>query len=166
MLNNINWIEKTTTRTGHSKKAFLYDRIKPNVVMNSSPLMGLCLSIRFYEFFHIWPIQQWVSSLVGLVLMYWVATNVYNKRLVKLELGMSIQFRFWMILSDLLLNLVLGLYYLGYRDTLMGQLMLNCPIAVSPVIFVVELLVVILIKEYEIYKISSSSKTKTNKRKV
>jgi hypothetical protein len=56
-----------------------------------------------------------------------------------------------MIFSDLLLNLVLGLYYLGYRETIMGQLMLKCPIAVSPVIFVIELLVIILIKEYEIY---------------
>lgn len=57
-----------------------------------------------------------------------------------------------MIFSDLVVNLILGLYYLGYRETIMGQLMLKCPIAVSPVIFVIELIVVICIKEYAIKK--------------
>ena len=43
---------------------------------------------------------------------------------------------------DLLLNLGLGLYYMHYRDTLMGMIMLRCPIAISPVIFVVEMICV------------------------
>lgn len=84
--------------------------------------------------------------------MYWITTGLYNKRLLNYNLEMSSQFRFWMILSDLLLNLGLGLYYLGYRETLMGQLMLKCPIAVSPVIFILELILLIAIKEYEITK--------------
>lgn len=128
------------------------------IILNGVPFIRLLFSIRLIEFFQIWPLQQWITSLVGLVVMYWLATEVYNKRLVKVDLGMSIQFRFWMILSDLLLNLVLGLYYLGYRETVMGQLMLKCPIAVSPVIFVIELILLIIIKEYAIYKISSTSK--------
>lgn len=57
-----------------------------------------------------------------------------------------------MIFSDLLINLGVGLYYLEYRDTMMGMLMVKCPIAISPFIFVIEFLVVILINEYEIYK--------------
>ena len=43
---------------------------------------------------------------------------------------------------DLLLNLALGLYYMHYRDTLMGIIMLRCPIAISPLIFVIEMVFV------------------------
>lgn len=122
------------------------------VQTNCVVLFVFLSNIRLWEFFQIWPLSQWISSLVGLVLMYWITTGLYNKRLFNYNLEMSSQFRFWMILSDLLLNLGLGLYYLGYRETLMGQLMLKCPIAVSPVIFILELILLIAIKEYEIAK--------------
>lgn len=121
-----------------------------SVRTNCVVLFVFLANIRLWEFFQIWPLSQWISSLVGLVLMYWIATGFYNKRLLNYNLEMSLQFRFWMILSDLLLNLGLGLYYLGYRETLMGQLMLKCPIAVSPVIFIIELILLIAIKEYAI----------------
>lgn len=39
---------------------------------------------------------------------------------------------------DLMINLALGLYYLDYRDTVMGTLMMRCPIAISPIIFGIE----------------------------
>lgn len=134
-----------------------YCRIVPTyghtwVQTNCVVLFVFLSNIRLWEFFQIWPLSQWISSLVGLVLMYWITTGLYNKRLLNYNLEMSSQFRFWMILSDLLLNLGLGLYYLGYRETLMGQLMLKCPIAVSPVIFILELILLIAIKEYEITK--------------
>lgn len=90
------------------------------------------------EFINLWPVEQWVTSLMGLVLMYWWATKFYNKRLQKYDLSMTVAIRFWMIFSDLAINLALGLYYLGYRETVMGQLMIKCPIAVSPVIFLIE----------------------------
>lgn len=144
-------------------KAMKPDTLGTNVEPINNPYHNILplnlINIRLLEFFNIWPIEQWISSLFGLVLMYWVATGFYNKRLKNYKLEMSFKFRFWMILSDLLINLGLGLYYLGYRETIMGQLMLKCPIAVSPVIFVVELLVVILIKEYEIYESKKKKKT-------
>lgn len=119
---------------------------KQSVLFISLPMEKLL------DFFKIWPIEQWISSLVGLVLMYWLTTHLYNKRLVNYNNEMSVMFRVWMILSDLLLNLGVGLYYLDYRETMMGMLMIKCPIAISPGIFVIELLIVIIVKEYEIFK--------------
>ena len=140
-------------------KSVMYNRSfsqkvsQERLIINNPFLLVLTIcniDLRLIEFFKIWPIEQWIYSLLGLVAMYWIATGIYNKRLSRSDLEMSFQFRFWMIMSDLLVNLALGLYYLGYRETIMGQLMLKCPIAVSPVIFIVELLLVVLIKEYEI----------------
>jgi hypothetical protein len=37
-----------------------------------------------------------------------------------------------------MINLALGVYYMGARDTFMGEIMLRCPIAISPLIFAVE----------------------------
>jgi uncharacterized membrane protein len=103
------------------------------------------------EFFQLWPLEQWVFSLIGLVLLYWATTKAYNKRLKrKYNTELTIQVRVYMIVSDLVINLALGLYYLNYRETTLGQLMVSCPIAVSPLIFIVELILVIM--WYEIYK--------------
>lgn len=103
------------------------------------------------EFFQLWPLEQWVYSLIGLVLLYWATTKIYNKRLKrKYNTELTVYFRVYMIVSDLLINLALGLYYLSYRETTLGQLMVSCPIAVSPLIFIVELILVIF--WYEIYK--------------
>lgn len=120
-------------------------------ILVTTSLMIVFTQDKLIKFFNIWPLEQWVSSLIGLVLLYYFATYLYNQRLLKYNLEMSFSFRFWMIFSDLLINLGVGLYYLEYRDTIMGMLMVKCPIAISPFIFVIELLVVILIKEYEIY---------------
>lgn len=46
-----------------------------------------------------------------------------------------------MIGLDLLINFVLGIYYMGARDTLMGVIMFRCPIAISPLIFLIEFVV-------------------------
>jgi hypothetical protein len=48
---------------------------------------------------------------------------------------------FLLISFDLLLNFIVGLSYMGYRDTIIGGLMLQCPIALSPFILAVELTV-------------------------
>ncbi len=102
------------------------------------------------EFVNLWPLEQWFFSLAGLILLYWLTTKIYNKRLKKkYNTELSNSFRAYMILSDLLINLALGLYYLSYRNTALGQLMISCPIAVSPLIFIVELMFVIF--WYEVY---------------
>jgi len=121
-------------------------------ILVTTSLMMFVPQEKLINFFNIWPLEQWVSSLVGLVLLYYFATYLYNQRLIKYDLKMVFTVRFWMIFSDLLINLGVGLYYLEYRDTMMGMLMVKCPIAISPFIFVIEFLVVILINEYEIYK--------------
>lgn len=107
-----------------------------------------------YEFFYLWPLDQWVSSLVGLVIMYWMIGNWYNKRL-KAEGGwISWQARISMITLDLLINFVLGLYYMDHRGTVMGDLMVSCPIAISPVIFFIEFAV--FVYYYRTYKMNKN----------
>jgi len=49
-----------------------------------------------------------------------------------------------MIILDLLINIILGLHYMHQRNTVMGALMVKCPIAISPAIFFAEFVVVIL----------------------
>ena len=103
------------------------------------------------EFFNLWPLNQWISSLVGLVVLYWYTTKLYNKRLsIKCNTELSISLRIYMIFSDLIINLVVGLFYMNHRETALGQLMVQCPIAISPLIYIIEL--VIVIYYYEIYK--------------
>lgn len=137
------------------------------LVHNGFPIIPMFLNIqnewliKLIDFFHLWPISQWVSSLIGLVLMYWFAIKYYNKRLIKHKNEMSNSFMFWMIASDLLINLAVGLYYMEYRNTILGALTCQCPIAFSPFIFIIEFLIVILIKEYEIY----SQNNQKNKKK-
>lgn len=46
-----------------------------------------------------------------------------------------------LMLVDLVLNLSLGIYYMGYRETALGLLFVKCPIAVSPGFLLVEIVV-------------------------
>lgn len=97
------------------------------------------LTTLFTEFYHLWPLSQWISSLVSLILLYWVTGYYYNKWLSNKGGWLDWKMRIWLIVSDLTINLILGLYYLNHRDTVMGVIMLKCPIAISPLIFVLEL---------------------------
>jgi len=96
---------------------------------------------QFVTFINIWPISQWVFSLITLVIMYWLIGLWYNQRLKKQGGWISWQARLIMIFLDLTINLVLGIYYMSARETFMGQIMLRCPIAISPLIFLIEFLV-------------------------
>lgn len=113
----------------------------------------ICFGIptnKLIEFFNLWPAQQWISSLLGLVLLYAFTTWCYNKRLRRYNLQMTFAFQFWMICSDLILNLIIGLYYMQHRNTVLGALTVTCPISLSPAIFILELIILIIIKEYQI----------------
>jgi hypothetical protein len=57
-----------------------------------------------------------------------------------------------LISFDLGLNLVLGLYYMDHRETLLGAIMMRCPIAISPAIFAMELFCFYLYCRYFIPK--------------
>lgn len=115
-------------------------------------------SDRLLEFFYLWPLQQWISSLVGLIVLYAFTTSFYNKRLRRYGLEMSFSFQAWMIFSDLFLNLIIGLYYMQHRNTILGALTITCPISLSPAIFIIELIILIAIKEYQIWDESRKSK--------
>lgn len=109
------------------------------------------------EFYHLWPLHQWISSLAGLILLYWVTGYYYNKWLSDKGGWLDWNTRIWLIISDLTINLVLGLYYLNHRETAMGTMMLKCPIAISPLIFILE-----LICFYMYYRFVKGSNTKKN----
>jgi hypothetical protein len=95
--------------------------------------------------------------------MYWVIGRWYNKKLKRQGGWISWQTRVVMIFIDLIINLVLGIYYMGSRDTIMGEIMLRCPIAISPLIFLIEFLVFIwYYKKYVLNKEQKSSKEKNS----
>jgi len=66
-----------------------------------------------------------------------------------------------LILADLVINLGLGIYYMQHRDTVMGAFMLQCPIAISPLIFILELICVYLYHRYYKSKKKPGSKEKS-----
>lgn len=99
-------------------------------------------------FFHIWPLGQWIGSLVGLVLLYVVTGHYYNKWLQHWGGWLDWKTRCWLIAVDLGLNFIIGLYYMNYRETAMGALMMTCPIAISPLIFILELAAMIAYRRY------------------
>jgi hypothetical protein len=47
--------------------------------------------------------------------------------------------RIWLIIFDISFNLVVGVYYMNHRDTILGSIMVRCPVAISPGIFAIEL---------------------------
>jgi len=50
----------------------------------------------------------------------------------------------------LMVNFILGLYCMYHRDTVIGMFMITCPIAISPVIFALELICYYLYNRYEL----------------
>ena len=121
------------------------------------------LDKKLVEFICIWPPYQWVTSLLSLVLMYWFVGRWYNKRLEKEGGWISAKARILMIFFDLFINLCIGLYYMDYRETIMGVLMMRCPISISPLIFVLEFLVfVIYYRKYVLPKAKHKQKVETS----
>jgi hypothetical protein len=65
--------------------------------------------------------------------------------------------------GDLCINFTLGLYYMSHRDTLMGGLMVSCPIAISPLILLMEGVLVTLYY-YFISKVNAGTFDRLNKK--
>jgi len=80
------------------------------------------------KYYHIWPPFQWITSLVTLILIYWMSGYFYNKLLSQKGGWMDTKTRIIMIIIDLVLNFSLGVYYMNFRDTFIGALMIQCPV--------------------------------------
>ena len=105
------------------------------------------------EFVNVWPLEQWISSLIGLVVLYWLTGRLYNKWLAPYGGWLSGKARILLILSDLGINGLVGLYSLKFlKNTAFGSFMMKCPIAISPAIFMIELIIVFSIQSYRWYK--------------
>ena len=112
------------------------------ILVRQEPQTWKALHQNFLDFFHIWPASQWFFSIISLIGLYWLTGHYYNKWLVHHGGWLDFKTRVWLILIDLTINLALGLYYMQYRETLMGMIMLRCPIAISPLIFLMEMICV------------------------
>lgn len=99
------------------------------------------------KYFSIWTFDQWIYSLISLVIIYFVAGKIFNKYCSKKIdwKNLSTATILLLIGFDLVLNFAIGIYYMSYRETALGQLMLSCPIAVSPFIFAIELVLIFII---------------------
>ena len=60
------------------------------------------------------------------------------------RIWLSKQGRCGVIFVDLSTNLLIGMYYMNYPETVMGQFMSMCPIALSPFILAFELTLLFL----------------------
>ena len=97
----------------------------------------------FVDFLYIWSLEQWVWSLITLFLLYGFIGYGYNKWLMPSGGWISIRARILMIVIDLLLNFIIGIYYMQYRETLIGAFLVRCPLAISPLIFIIEFVIVV-----------------------
>ena len=77
-------------------------------------------------FFHIWTFSQWTSSLIVLFITYWLSRRFYNKYLAKYSRVLTRNVLAYLVFVDLTTNLLVGIYYMGHRETIMGQFMLMC----------------------------------------
>ena len=134
---------------------------KSNISQTISFFWFLCWSTQpsqpksfssFFEtlnaFYHVWPLSQWISSLLVLIFLYWIAGSYYNKLLSDRGGWLKVKTRIGLIVFDLAVNLALGLYYMNHRETLVGIIMMRCPIAISPIIFLCEMVCVYLYYRY------------------
>lgn len=101
------------------------------------------------KFYQLWPPLQWATSLLTLILIYWVTGYYYNKFLSQRSGWMGVKARIIMIVFDLLLNFTLGIYYMNYRDTFIGTLMIKCPVFCSPIFWVIELICFYIYYRYD-----------------
>ena len=100
------------------------------------------ITTQLIEYKNIWDTHQWVVSLIGLFVLYAVLIILLNW--TGLTRPITRGEGFLLISFDLLLNFIVGLSYMGYHDTIIGGLMLQCPIALSPFILAIELTVYVL----------------------
>lgn len=91
------------------------------------------------QYFQIWPAFQWATSILTLVLIYWISGYFYNKFLSHKGGWMDTKTRIFMIFVDLMLNFIFGIYYMNYRNTFIGALMIQCPVFLSPLFWIIEL---------------------------
>ena len=134
--------EKLKNRRLYSSNIIKNNQTKGSVVFLAGSISPSNLLQTLIDFYHIWPWHQWLLSLTSLILLYWVTGHFYNKWLSDRGGWLDFKLRVWLIISDLVMNLALGLYYMHHRDTIMGNIMVRCPIAISPVIFILEIICV------------------------
>ena len=96
----------------------------------------------FWTFLNTWSLQQWVLSIVGLVAFYIVVYTLINRSRWANVMGKLTRNNIiFLMLSDFAINLVIGMIcmYPTLRNTWFGSFMSQCPIAISPIIFVIEI---------------------------
>ena len=115
---------------------------------SSSPKKPTSFWADVIQYFEIWSFFQWTTSLVTLIFGYWATGYLYNKILSKKGGWMDAKTRIIMIIVDLILNFIFGIYFMGHRDTVIGQLVLHCPVFFSPFFWIVELICFYLYSRY------------------
>jgi hypothetical protein len=110
----------------------------------------------FVDFLYLWSLEQWIWSLITLFLLYGFIGYAYNKWLMPSGGWISVRARILMVVIDLLVNFIIGIYYMQYRETLIGAFLVRCPLAISPLIFIIEFVIVIwYYKTYTLPKLKS-----------
>jgi hypothetical protein len=166
LVNSLDYVQMITVNTwingiDRGNKRYLINShiefmIKSNPILFPSPLMGIFFVTKsvkseftwesildlFVDFLKIWPLTQWIFSLFTLLFLYIWLGKIYNRKLQASGGWISAKTRIGMIVLDLTLNLVIGMYYMAHRDSFIGIFMMRCPIAISPIIFVIEFVIV------------------------
>lgn len=100
------------------------------------------LEARIHDFYHFWDFEKWSISLGTLIITYYAVGTIYDYILFR-KTGMhwiSPLQRALAILVDLIANVGIGIYYVWSPDTVIGALMAQCPIAMSPFFFLIEMI--------------------------
>ena len=105
----------------------------------------------WYDYIRIWSIRQWTVSVVTIIPAYWFLfdllfwVGLIDKPFTPAQ-------KVFFISTDLFLNFAVGFVYMAFPDTYIGELMFQCPVALSPYFIVVELTLFMLYRFWLKYK--------------
>ena len=163
VFSNCIFMRKTEKKKKEIKITNIFEsklRFKTQFALNSFQNLNFLLITNFnsekdsiwnliVKFYKLWPPFQWATSLLTLILIYWATGYYYNKFLSQRSGWMGVKARISMISLDLLLNFILGIYYMNYRETFIGTLMIQCPVFCSPIFWLLELICFYIYYKYE-----------------
>lgn len=100
-------------------------------------------------FFNTWSLQQWIWTIIAVIILYFILFKLYN--LIVRAICYQTQWHpyvfsnkiiCWIIIFDVGLNFIIGIIFMlpFLQNTALALFLLKCPIALSPFILVIELI--------------------------
>jgi hypothetical protein len=105
-------------------------------------------------YINIWSLRQWSFSVGAILPLYWYLFDILF-HIGLIDRKFTAKEKFFFISTDLLLNFIVGLTYMAHPQTVIGALMRECPVALSPYFIVVEIIAYVSYQAWLKYKLKN-----------